>query len=133
MATFTSLGVGSGLDLNSMVTKLVALERAPLSQMQKDATKLQTQVSSFGKMQSMFSALQDTANALSNSALWGGSNARSSDETAVTAIGGTGAAAGSYAVTVQSLAASQTLSTNTVFGGATDLVGAGSLTLALGS
>ncbi len=133
MATFTSLGVGSGLDLNSLVTKLVALERSPLAQMQRDAGKLQTQVSSFGKMKSLFSALQDSSNALNNNPLWASSSAKSSDETAVTAIGGTGAVAGSYAVTVQSLAASQTLASNTVFGSATDLVGAGSLTLTLGS
>ena len=29
MATITSLGIGSGLDLNTIVTQLVALERRP--------------------------------------------------------------------------------------------------------
>jgi len=37
MATISSIGIGSGLDVESVITQLVALERAPVTQLQKDA------------------------------------------------------------------------------------------------
>ncbi len=133
MPAFTSLGVGSNLDINTIVTQLVALERKPLEAMRSQASKLQTQVSAYGKLQSQFSGLQDAANALNNPSLWQGTVATSSDDTGVAATGGLGAAAGSYAVTVQSLAQSQTLVSSTSFAASSDLVGAGSLRVELGS
>ena len=45
MPAITSLGIGSGLDINSMVTQLVAVESRPLTLMQRAATSLQTPVS----------------------------------------------------------------------------------------
>ena len=70
MATITSLGIGSGLDINSIVSQLVALERRPLQQMQIDASRLQTQVSSFGTLKSLFSSLQGASDKLNDSTLW---------------------------------------------------------------
>jgi flagellar hook-associated protein 2 len=133
MATITSLGVGSGLDLNSMVTQLVALERRPLTQLQTQATKLQTAVSSFGQISSLLSTLQTASNALTDPTLWTQSAVASSDITAVAVSGGSGTAAGSYAVDVQDLAASQTLASGTAYAASTDLVGSGTLTLQLGT
>jgi flagellar hook-associated protein 2 len=133
LATITSLGVGSGLDLNSMVTQLVALERRPLTQLQTQATKLQTAVSSFGQISSLLGTLQTASNALTDPTLWSQSAVASSDITAVAVSGGIGTAAGNYAVTVQDLAASQTLASGTAYAASTDLVGSGTLTLQLGS
>ena len=65
----TSLGIGSGVDLNSLVTQLVAVERQPLRGLQSAASRLQTQVSSYGKLQSLFGALQDASNKLTRSLL----------------------------------------------------------------
>ena len=49
--TISSLGVGSGLDANSIVSKLVEIERQPISNLQTAATKIQTKISEFGKVQ----------------------------------------------------------------------------------
>ena len=133
MATITSLGIGSGIDINSIVTQLVALERRPLQLMQTNASRLQAQVSSFGKMQSLYSGLQTASNALTSASLWSRSAATSSDASVVSSSGGDGAAAGNYAVTVQALASSQTLASGTTYPAATSLVGSGTLTFALGS
>ena len=133
MATITSLGIGSGIDINSIVTQLVALERRPLQLMQTNATRLQEQVSSFGRMQSLYSGLQTASNALNNASLWSRSTATSSDASVVSSSGGDGAAAGNYAVTVQALASSQTLASGTTYTAATSLVGSGTLSLQLGS
>jgi len=132
MPAITSLGIGSGLDINSMVSQLVALERRPLDAMRAEASRLQTQVSSYGKLNSLFSSLQDASNKLAGSALWARTVATSSDDTAVAVIGGNGAAAGRYAVSVQALAGSQTVAAATPLAGADALVGSGSLTITLG-
>jgi flagellar hook-associated protein 2 len=133
MATFTSLGVGSGLDLNTIVTKLVALERQPITQMQTKASQLQTQVSSFGQISSLMSGVQTAANALTNPLLWSGSTASSSDTSVASVSATSNVTAGNYAVTVQSLANSQTLASGSTFADSSALVGSGTLTLQLGS
>ncbi len=133
MATFTSLGVGSGLDLNTIVTKLVALERQPIAALQTKASRLQTQVSSFGQINSLMSGVQTAANALNNPLLWSGSTVASSDSSAVSVSASNNVAAGNYAVTVQSLANSQTLASATAFADNTVLPGSGTLTLQLGA
>ena len=133
MPTITSLGVGSGLDINTIVQQLVAVESRPLNQMLSDANALKSQISSYGKINSLFSALQTASNKLTSSSLWSQSTASSSDTSAITVVGGSGAAAGRYAVTVQSLANSQTLASATPLGAASDLVGSGTLTLELGT
>ena len=44
MATISSPGVGSGLDVNSIVTQLVAIERQPITQLKTLASSLQTKL-----------------------------------------------------------------------------------------
>ncbi len=133
MATITSLGIGSGIDINTIVTQLVAVESRPIAQLKTVAGKLNTQISAFGKLQSLLSGLQDAANALTGSSLWTRSTATSSNEAAVSIVGGGNATPGNYAVTVSALAAPQTLASATPFAAATDLVGAGTLTFETGS
>jgi flagellar hook-associated protein 2 len=133
MAAITSLGIGSGLDINSMVTQLVALESRPLTQMKAEATSLQTQVSSYGKLSSLFSALQSASAKLNGTSLWAQATASSSDSAAVSVSGGAGATTGNYAVSVQQLAGSQTLAQGTAVPDASSLVGAGQFTVQLGA
>ena len=133
MAAITSLGIGSGVDINSMVTQLVALESRPLTQMQSAAKALQTQISSYGQLNSLFSALQTAANKLTSTSLWQQSKATSSDESAVSIVGGNSAAAGSYAVSVQNLAANQTVVSTSAYASSAEPVGSGTLTIDIGS
>lgn len=133
MPAITSLGIGSGLDINSMVSQLVALEGRPLEQMKTQATQLQTQVSSFGKLTSLFSSLQSAANKLTSNSLWSQSVAASSDAASVSVVGGSTAAAGNYAVSVQKMASPQTVASGAAFTSATELVGQGQLTIELGA
>ena len=46
MATITSLGVGSGLDLESLVTSLMAVESKPLTALQTKAASYSSKISS---------------------------------------------------------------------------------------
>jgi flagellar hook-associated protein 2 len=133
MPAITSLGIGSGVDINTMVEQLVALERRPLAQLQSQARTLQTEVSSFGQLSSLFSSLQTAANRLTGSSLWTQSKATSSDEAvAQVVVGGGNAAAGSYAVSVDTLATSQTIVGASSLASASEAVGSGVMTLQTG-
>ena len=58
--TLSSPGIGSGLDVNSIVTQLMAIEQQPLTALQNKATTLQSQISAYGSIKSSLSALQGT-------------------------------------------------------------------------
>jgi flagellar hook-associated protein 2 len=133
MATISSVGIsGSGLD-ESVITKLMAVERQPITQLSKKTDGLKTQLSAFGKVQSALSTLRDAAAKLTKPDTWGGSLATSSDATAVSVSAGSGAAVGSYAISVSQLASSQTLAGTTRYASSTAVVGEGSLTIQLGA
>lgn len=117
MATISSLGVGSGLDAESLVSKLVAVEQQPITTLQSTNSTLQTKVSTWGNLQSLFSQLQDAATALTSGDAFSATTATSADTTAVSASTGSGSKAGSYAVQVNALASAQFLaSTGAVSG-----------------
>jgi len=132
MASITSLGVGSGLDAEGIISKLMSVEAQPLTLMQQQESDLKTKVSSYGKMQSLFSDFQDAAQALSSVTLWNQTTASSADATAVSASSADGAASGSYAVTVQKLATSQTVTANAL-PTSTSTLNTGTLTIELGT
>lgn len=132
MASITSAGLGSGLDVNSIVTQLVALEHQPVDQLQKEATKLQTKVSSYGKLQSAVSSLRDASVKLTNPSTWNATASTSSDSAAVNVTTDSTAATGSYSIAVNSLASSQS-TVSTIFSSAGSVIGIGTLHIELGA
>lgn len=64
MATVSSLGAGSGLDLSSLLSNLMAAEQQPLLLLQKREASYQARISAFGSLQGGLSALQTAASAL---------------------------------------------------------------------
>jgi flagellar hook-associated protein 2 len=132
MANITSLGVGSGLDATGIISSLMAVERRPLSLLQTEQTDLKTQLSSIGKLQGYMSAMRDKSSALTSQTLWGQTSGTSSDSSAVSVSTSNGAAASSYAVNVQNLAAGQTLSSR-AFASSASTLNAGTLTIELGA
>jgi flagellar hook-associated protein 2 len=130
--SISSAGIGSGLDVNSIVTNLMAVEQRPLTQLQTQASDLSSRLSTVGKMQGYFAALQTKANALTSTTLWSSTLATSSDAAAVKVSTGTNAAAGSYAVAVSKLAVGQTVTGGTLASSSSTL-STGSLTIELGS
>ncbi len=136
MASATSLsspGIGSGLDVNTIISGLMAVEQRPLILLQKGEAKLQAKLSGFGQIQSLASSLNDALKVLTLGDVFKQTIANSSDSTTVAAAS-SNAVAASYAVTVQNLASTQTLvSGSGQFAAATDVVGTGTLTLRLGA
>src|SRR6218665_1882074 len=133
MATITSLGIGTnGLNIENLVTQLVAGESTPITQLATRTTGLKTQLSAYGKIQSAMAAMRDAAAKLTNPSTWSASVASSSDATSVSVTAGTAAAAGNVAVSVSQLASSQTLASK-VLPVAPASVGTGSITIELGT
>lgn len=128
----SSTGIGSGIDVQSIVAQLVELERRPIATLETAATFMQTQISAYGQIQSLTSALSDAAGALSKPALWQKASATSSDTTALTASATGTPAAGSYTIVASQLARSQSLASGT-FASSTTVVGAGTLTIDVGT
>ena len=132
MASISSAGIGSGLDVSSIVTQLMSVEKAPLQQMQTEASKIQSKLSSYGKIQSYVSALRDSALALTKSTTWGNTTATPGDTSVFTATTDSTAAAASYSLTVQQLAGAQTLASS-AWPASVSTVGAGVLRLEMGT
>jgi flagellar hook-associated protein 2 len=132
MATISSIGIGSGLDIESVISQLVAVERAPVTQLQKEASTLQTRLSTYGKLQSGMAALRDAASALTRASTWGSTSGSSSDASAVAVSTGASTLPGSYAIEVQRLAAAQSNASG-VYASADALVGEGTLRIELGT
>ncbi len=130
MASITSTGLGSGLNVEDIVSKLVSLEKQPITELQTRTDTLKTQISAYGKIQSAFSAMRDAASKLTTPSSWAALTATSSDTTMATVTASTGSGAGSYAISVANLAAAQSLSSKAY--SSTAAVGAGSLTIELG-
>lgn len=132
--SISSAGIGSGLDVSSIVTSLMAVEKQPLTKLQTVASTMQTKLSAFGQMQSFLSTFRDAAAQLQSASAYAVTTATSSDPGAVGASSTTKAVPGSYAVSVTSLASTQaTVSASGQFATGADPVGTGSITIRLGT
>lgn len=113
MATITSLGAGSGLDLESLLTNLMNAESAPLKALERKEASYTSKISSLGALNSKLSALQTAATALKTdigmTALgkFASYTAKTADTTIATATATTGAVAGTYSLVVTQLAQAQ--------------------------
>lgn len=131
MSTISSPGIGSGIDVQTIVSQLVALEKAPLAQLETQASSIQTKLSAFGAIKSQVSTLGDAANKLAGSSGWNAVTASSSNPTAIGVTAAAGAPATSLTMEVSQLAKAQSTASTAVASGSG--VGTGSLTIELGS
>ena len=105
----SSPGVGSKLDVNSIVTQLMGIESRPLAQLNTREISFQAKLSAFGSIRSALSQFQGAMSSLSFASRFEGATATSSDTAAVSASATARAPAGSYAVEVSALAQNQRL------------------------
>ncbi len=131
MATISSAGIGSGLDVNSIVTQLVALEKQPLKALELKATNVENQISSFALIKSQFATLTDVATRLAVPSAWAARNATSSNTSVATATATSAATAATLSLDVDQLAQQQSVSSAALPAGT--MPGAGTLTLQLGT
>lgn len=140
MATISSLGSGSGLDLSGLLTSLMQAERAPLTALQQKEASYLSKISALGTLQGSLSALQSSASALipgTNVSLtdkYLSTNASVADTTIASATATASAVAGTYSLEVSSLALNQRLVTPAYAGGSSSTtIATGTLTLDFGT
>lgn len=130
----TTIGTtsGSSIDPTTMASQLVAAERAPTdTRYAATATKISSQVSAVATLRSAFANLDSSLTVLQGGTT---ANARAvslSASTGFSASAASGAARGSYAVEVISLATAQKLS-STGFAASSTVVGTGNLSISFG-
>ena len=110
MASITSLGIGSGLDLNGLLTQLQQAERAKLEPIQERIETEESQISAYGQVKSALSDFQSATEEL---------NATDAFESLSTSVEGSGLSAvsdsdaqpGRYDIHVEQLATAGSLVT----------------------
>ncbi len=121
----------SQLDVNSLVSALVTGATAAQSQtIAAAATSDSTQLSALGTMQSSMSNLLNSLSGLSDGSIFSSLSAAMSGS-GITATTTTGAAAGSYSVSVQQIATANQISSKAYAANAT--LGTGNLNISVGS
>jgi len=100
----TAAGVGSGLDIETIVSQLMTLERQPLVNLKRQESATNAQLSAFGQVKSALSSFQDAMKELSTEDKFKIFTSTSSDEDILTAETTASAAAGIYNLTVNRLA-----------------------------
>jgi len=129
----TSTGIGSGLDIESLVTQLVAAERTPTeSRIQRQELTLASQLSSLGIFQGSLASLRDSISSLNDSSLFNSKSLLSTDLASVSGSVVQAAAVGSYDLEVNQLAQAHTLASE-AFSAADEVVGEGTLTIRFGT
>ncbi|MFM1855624.1 MAG: flagellar hook-associated protein 2 [Pseudomonadota bacterium] len=131
MATIQSLGVGSGLDVNSIISQLMAIERQPLQRMQQVAQGVQSQISLYGQVQAKVDALGTAAQALASSTRWRETRVNLNGAEAYTVTATASAEPMNLEIEVHALAQRQSVSTQ-AFDDASSTVGTGILSIQRG-
>ncbi|HDX4050363.1 TPA: flagellar filament capping protein FliD [Enterobacter soli] len=110
MASISTLGVGSGLQLSDILDSLTAAEKTQLTPISNQQSSYTAKLSAYGTLSSAVSAFQ-TANTALNKADLFTATSTSSSSTAFSATTTGSAIAGKYTISVSQLAQAQTLTT----------------------
>ena len=131
-ATVSIPGLGTGLDVSSIVTALVNAEKAPKqAQIDSQTSLINTQASGLNTLQSALESLQSAVSELTASGSYDTFDATLSGTNMGSATATSGAAAGSYALQITQLATAQSRTSDAVASGTS--IGSGSLSFTVGS
>jgi flagellar hook-associated protein 2 len=121
---------GSVIDVNSLVTQLVAAERmSPSAQITRRETKTTVQISALANLKGGLAAFQKALEPLKTEAAFTPKKATSGDTDVFSASAGSGAATGTYDIEVVALAKAHQLATQAFAAGDDAVVGTGTLTI----
>ncbi len=126
-------GLGSGLDTNSIIAQLVAIERQRITQVQNRATAQTSAISAFGSLRGKLTELRAASQTLVRGTDWNLLTATSSNEAAVAVTASSGTFTGSMAFNVTALASAGAIrSANTITGLSTRVTTGSSIFVASG-
>ncbi|GIU20153.1 flagellar filament capping protein FliD [Shewanella sp. MBTL60-007] len=125
----TSVGIGSGMDINGIVSALVGAENDPkVAKFDADEGRLNAQISGIGSLKSALTEFQDSLEKLTDPDTFIARKVELSNKDFISATADETAVAGSYKIEVEQLAESQKIGSAAV-ADATAALGEGSLTL----
>lgn len=129
----TASGIGSGLDVASLVSQLVAAESEPANaRLNAKEVSLGSELSAYGTLKSALSTFQTSVKKLETASAFQVFTASSSNKSVFTASTDTTASSGSYDIEVLQLAkAAKVRSTD--FTASTEVIGTGTLDISLGA
>lgn len=107
----SSAGIGSGLDVDSLVSKLMQAESAPLNNYDSKTAAYQAKLSAYGKVSTAVASFQGALTSLNSAATFSALSTSSTNKDILSATTKAGAVAGSYKVNVTQLAQAQSLNT----------------------
>ena len=125
-------GLMSGMDTESIITKMMDIERRPITLLQHREAGYQSKISSIGALKGLLADLQTAAAALNEPDLFAGISASSGNTAVLTASASDTAVAGSYQMTVNALAQAQQVR-GSAFTASSDVVGTGTLAIQVGA
>jgi len=128
----SSPGIGSNLDVNGIISQLMALERRPAATLDTKEAGYQAKLSAYGSLKGALASFQSAVQALAAPAKFTAQKASVADASIFSASAGGSAAAGSYSVEVSLLAQAQKLKSS-VFAATSSSVGSGALTIDFGT
>ncbi|WP_404947417.1 flagellar filament capping protein FliD [Salmonella enterica] len=127
MASISSLGVGSNLPLDSLLTKLTNAEKGRLTPITQQQSANTARLTAYGTLKSALEKFQTANTALNKADLFKSTVASSTTEDLKVSTTA-GAAAGTYKISVTQLAAAQSLATKTTFATTKEQLGDTSVT-----
>ncbi|SFT55616.1 flagellar filament capping protein FliD [Halomonas saccharevitans] len=110
MASISSLGIGSGLDLNGLLDQLRSAEREKLQPLIVQKSQEESKISAYGRLQSGLDKFQDAVAALNDTSLFEGLSAKVQGD-GLSATASAEASPGRYEVSVNRTATAGTLAT----------------------
>jgi flagellar hook-associated protein 2 len=123
----SSPGIGSGIQVNDIISKLMVAESAPLTQFDKKSASYLGQVSAFGNLSSALGTFQASLSSLTSLSGFQTMSTTSGDTSIFTASANGTAKAGSYKVNVTQVAQAQTLASGG-YKSTTSTIGSGAKT-----
>lgn len=127
MVGIQSTGVGSNLDVNSLISKLMQIESQPLTTLAKKEASYLSKLTAYGSLNSALSSFQSNFVGLNSVATFQNLTANVGDSTILSASTTSVATAGNYNINVTQLAKAQTISSAGQVS-TTDTIGTGAST-----
>jgi len=130
----TATGIGSGLDVESLVAQLVLSEVKP-KEVRLDRTEAayQAQISAYGSIKGAMSGFQTAAQTTADPATYQAKTTSASDYTKLSTSATSSAVEGNYSLTVTRLAQTHSLATSAGYASTSAAVGTGTLTISTGT
>ncbi|WP_036169391.1 flagellar filament capping protein FliD [Massilia sp. 9096] len=104
-------GIGSGLDVGGLVSKLMAAESIPLQTYDSKTNSLQNQIAAYGQLSGAIGTFQGALSSLSQASTFQALTSTPGDKSILTAATTSTAVPGNYKISVNQLAQAQSLNT----------------------